>query len=130
MPDVPVIQPAPRPLSPPRALAHPPAPRDPRDTEFCSPSCCLYSYFGGLPIGCLIAGCCCIGPNQTALKSKLGITQSDCLGDRCCAVCCQCCVLARMGRELKARGIYSMEQLNGQLPATLAPSNMTMVTPK
>jgi len=110
-----------------RALAHPPTPRDPRDTEFCSPSCCLYSYFGGLPIGCLIAGCCCIGPNQTALKSKLGITQSDCLGDRCCAVCCQCCVLARMGRELKARGIYSMEQLNGQLPATLAPSNMTMI---
>ena len=83
-----------------------------------------------MPIGCLIAGCCCIGPNQTALKSKLGITQSDCLGDRCCAVCCQCCVLARMGRELKARGIYTMEQLNGQLPATLAPSNMTMVTPK
>ena len=33
-----------------RALAHPPTPRDPRDTEFCSPSCCLYSYFGGMPI--------------------------------------------------------------------------------
>ena len=79
---------------------------------------------------CLIAGCCCIGPNQTALKAKLGITESDCLGDSCCAVVCQYCVLSRMGRELKARGIYSMEQLNGQLPATLAPSNMTMVTPK
>lgn len=43
---------------------------------------------------------------------------------------CQYCVLSRMGRELKARGIYSMEQLNGQLPATLAPSNMTMIKAK
>ena len=80
-----------------------------------------------IPIVQVIAGCCCIGPNQTALKAKLGITQSDCFGDRCCAVCCQCCVLARMGRELKARGIYTMEQMSGQLPATLAPSNMSMV---
>jgi|TARA_B110000444_G_C18266689_1_gene334473 hypothetical protein len=32
-----------------------------------------------------------------------------------------------MGRELKARGIYTMEQLSGQLPSTLAPSNMTMI---
>jgi hypothetical protein len=30
-------------------------------------------------------------------------------------------------RELKCRGIYTMEQMNGQLPATLAPSNMTMI---
>ena len=109
-----------------RALAHLPTPRDHLDTEWCSPSCCLYSCLGGLDYG-LIAGCCCIGPNQTALKAKFGITESDCLGDRCCAVCCQCCVLARMGRELKARGIYSMEQMSGQLPATLAPSNMSFV---
>ena len=109
-----------------RALAHPPTPRDHRDTEWCSPSCCLYSCLGGVDYG-LISGCCCIGPNQTALKAKFGITESDCLGDRCCAVCCQCCVLARMGRELKARGIYTMEQMSGQLPATLAPSNMSFV---
>ena len=32
-----------------------------------------------------------------------------------------------MGRELKARGIYTHEQMNGQLPSTLAPSNMTFV---
>ena len=108
-----------------RALAHPPTPRDPRDTEFFSLSCCLSGYCPSL-----ISGCCCIGPNQTALKAKLGITQSDCLGDNCCAVCCQSCVLARMGRELKARGIYTMEQLSGQLPATLAPSNMTMISTK
>jgi hypothetical protein len=30
-------------------------------------------------------------------------------------------------RELKARGIYTQEQMNGQLPSTLAPSNMTMI---
>jgi hypothetical protein len=82
---------------------------------------------GASPIGTLIPGCCCIGPNQTALKEKLGITQSDCLGDACCSVVCQSCVMARMGRELKARGIYTMEQLSGQLPSTLAPSNMTMI---
>ena len=109
-----------------RALAHPPTPRDPRDTDFFSLSCCLFACAGDPCLG----GCCCIGPNQTALKAKLGITESDCLGDSCCAVFCQYCVLSRMGRELKARGIYSMEQLNGQLPATLAPSNMTMIKAK
>ena len=31
-------------------------------------------------------------------------------------------------RELKARGIYTMEQMSGQLPSTLAPSNMTFVS--
>ena len=30
-------------------------------------------------------------------------------------------------RELKARGIYTQEQMNGQLPITHTPSYMTMI---
>ena len=45
---------------------------------------------------------------------------------------CRGCILSfrmrcRALRELKARGIYTQEQMNGQLPITHTPSYMTMI---
>ena len=74
-----------------------------------------------------ISGLCCVGPQQTTLKAKLGITEKDTCGDCMCTCICTTCAQCRIARELKARGIYTHEQMNGQLPSTLAPSNMTFV---
>mmetsp|Transcript_39186 Transcript_39186/g.97074 ORF Transcript_39186/g.97074 Transcript_39186/m.97074 type:complete len:140 (+) Transcript_39186:75-494(+) len=98
--------------------------------EFCTFPCCCYGVGVLSPYSAILcdalAACMCIGPNRTAMKQKLGIQEADCAGDCCCSFLCTSCVLCQMGRELKARGIFTMEQMNGQLPSTLAPSNMSM----
>jgi hypothetical protein len=68
-----------------------------------------------------------MGPQYTQVKTKLGITEKDTCGDCLCVCCCHSCAQCRVMRELKCRGIYTQEQMNGQLPSTLAPSNMTMI---
>ena len=85
-------------------------------------------HLGGLPLGIMpMSACFCLGPQYTQVKSKLGITESDACGDCLCTCFCHSCVQCRVLRELKARGIYTKEQMDGQLPSTLAPSNMTMI---
>merc|ERR1711935_390817 len=88
-------------------------------------SCCLHlgSSNGVMPA----SACFCMGPQYTQVKLKLGITEKDACGDCCCVCLCHSCAQCRVVRELKARGIYTEEQMNGQLPSTLAPSNMTMI---
>lgn len=94
---------------------------------YCTPgSCCMHG--AGLPLGIMpMSACFCMGPQYTQVKTKLGITEKDACGDCLCTCFCHSCVQCRVLRELKARGIYTQEQMNGQLPSTLAPSNMTMI---
>merc|ERR1711939_988734 len=77
--------------------------------DFFSLSCCLFALAGP----CL-GGCCCIGPNQTALKAKLGITESDCLGDSCCAVFS---VLRALAHGPRAQGARHLLHGAAQRPA-------------
>ena len=104
-----------------------PAPRDGTRAAFCTAGSC-YALLAGVGLVCSpISGLCCVGPQQTTLKAKLGITEKDTCGDCMCTCICTTCAQCRIARELKARGIYTHEQMNGQLPSTLAPSNMTFV---
>jgi len=85
-------------------------------------------HLGGLPLGIMpMSACFCLGPQYTQVKTKLGITEKDACGDCLCTCFCHSCAQCRVLRELKARGIYTKEQMDGQLPSTLAPSNMTMI---
>ena len=99
--------------------------RIPRAAYCTAGSCCLHlgSSNGVMPA----SACFCMGPQYTQVKLKLGITEKDACGDCCCVCLCHSCAQCRVVRELKARGIYTEEQMNGQLPSTLAPSNMTMI---
>ena len=94
---------------------------------YCTPdSCCMHG--AGLPLGIMpMSACFCMGPQYTQVKTKLGITEKDACGDCLCTCFCHSCAQCRVLRELKARGIYTKEQMDGQLPSTLAPSNMTMI---
>ena len=81
-------------------------------TDFCTCPCCCYGCLlmhpFTMPFAATFAACTCIGPNRQELKKKLGITEDDCVGECCCSCMCGPLVLCQMGRELKARGVYTM----------------------
>lgn len=118
---------APRARSNPRARPDPLHPSDDPYSDYCTAGSCFAHLAGGNTAPAVLSACCCVGPQQKELKTKLGITEKDCLGDCLCVCCCHACAQCRIARELKARGIYTHEQMNGQLPSTLAPSNMGMI---
>ena len=110
-----------------RARPDPLHPSDDPISDYCTAGSCFSHLSGGNVAPSVVSALCCVGPQQKELKTKLGITEKDCLGDCLCVCCCHACAQCRIARELKARGIYTHEQMNGQLPSTLAPSNMGMI---
>lgn len=98
-------------------------------TPYCTSGSCWMHMGAQSPMPCSFpcSALFCLGPQYTQVKLKLGITEKDMCGDCICVACCHTCAQCRVQRELKARGIYTTEQMNGQLPSTLAPSNMTMI---
>ena len=86
--------------------------------DFCTFGCCCFACAANNPYTCAVAyacaACVCIGPNRQIMKQRLGIHEQDCAGECCCSVMCAPCVMRQMGRELKARGVYTTAGHRGE----------------